>query len=180
VAFPEVEGASLLGLLDAPEAAPRMAYADALNGYDGTANMAQRPKDQYLYMVTDGEWKLIYRPDHFDDSELFNLARDPKELSNLWSTEPEPKKRLLLELARRNGWVTHPFQADGETAGDAEQRALVGAQLEALGYAGGEGVDAPSEDHWAWTCVDHLDEELDQRGACPRCGLPLILVARRN
>jgi len=59
-----IEGESTLGLIRGQrEDEPRVAYADALNGYDthspGKGKLPQG-QDDNLYMACDGRWKLIY------------------------------------------------------------------------------------------------------------------------
>lgn len=181
LALPGMDGLSLLGLARGErEEEPRVAYADQINGYDKNAAMVEkRPDADFLYMLSDGEWKLIYHPNHPEASELFHLARDPDESRNLWGEREDVRERLLVDLARRNPWVTRPFQATTPLDPATQQRAR--EQLEALGYAGGgEALDAPAEEHWRWTCPVHAAVRQASRGICPEpgCGRPLILTRR--
>lgn len=170
-----VNGTSLRALIEGRDEPARMAYADQINGYDLNASMLEkRPLDDFLYCAMDREWKLVYRPSHPEQSELFHLAEDPREERNVYAVESRQAQRLLMELARTNPWVTGPFApiADG---GDlaAAQRALEG-----LGYVGSDGL--PTDDQrWQWTCPVHKEELRAKRESCRICRAPPILVAEQ-
>ena len=126
-----VEGRSLIGLINNKPEPSRVAYADAINLYDLNAGITlKRPKDGLLYCVTDGSWKLIYRPELADESELYNLAADPLEMNNLYTQQPEQVERLRKILDDFDGYVDKPF---GEGADPA-----VVEKLKSLGYVGEE------------------------------------------
>lgn len=169
-----VAGRTLRALMDGKPDAPRWAYADQINGYD--LNVAglldQRPYDDFVYCAMDARWKLVWRPAHPEQSELFDLANDPRESRNLFAKEAGERTRLQKLLARHGGWVTAPFEPEG-SAKDIE--AMQGA-LTALGYASG---GTPATDaRWAYTCVDHPTEQWIDPDPCPRCGEPGLLIAR--
>jgi len=171
VAGPAVHGRSLRALVEGRADAPRTAYADQVNAFDLHAVMLQaRPQADFLYCAMDARWKLIYRPTAPASSELYDLESDPDELQNLFEREPAQALRLLRELARSDGWVTRMFAGEALT----EEELLL---LEGLGYTGtGEDQRGP-DPNWRWSCP--ADGELaDERGACARCGGPLVLVKR--
>ncbi|MCP4592910.1 MAG: sulfatase-like hydrolase/transferase [bacterium] len=128
----EFDGASLRGLIAGRSEAPRLAYADALNGYDLTAGMVRvRPHDRILHSVSDQDWKLIYRPDQPAGSELYDLRQDPHELNNLYAPSHPQVERLLAELRRVSGFVD-----DARLFGGGSGQADVIKRLGSLGYAG--------------------------------------------
>jgi arylsulfatase A-like enzyme len=162
------DGKSLRPLLEGTETEPRIAYADQINGYDRNAHMVEsRPEAAFLYTVTDGEWKLTYRPHMPERSELFNLSKDPEEVRNVYEKRPRERRRLLADLARRRPWVTTPFPPDGE-GGDLDVEGALGA----LGYASGVVADVA----WEWTCVEHDAHRLDAFTRCPDCDEPLLPI----
>lgn len=159
----------------------RYAYADQINNYDTNSGVGrQRADDGFLYGVTDGRWKLIYKPLAPQRSELYDLESDSDEDLNLFGTNQSVRDRLLIELASRNSWVTAPFLDP-----TAPKNAAAQAALEALGYVGG----ATADSDWAFGCIDHGVREngLAQEacaaviasGAGERtCRLPLLLMKR--
>ena len=91
-----VDGSSLRNLIEGRADAPRSAFADQINGYDLDARMLEhRPQDDFVYAVVDSGWKLVYRPNHPEQSELFELGRDPGELANRYAGERGQRLRLL-------------------------------------------------------------------------------------
>lgn len=164
---PLMEGAAVGGETDPP----RTAFADQINGYDWNAgDVRKRPLDQFLYAAMDRDWKLIYRPLAFDESELYHLAEDPHEERDLFAERPEEARRLLELLAAEAPWVTSPFAPlEGGAPAEDVQRTLSG-----LGYTGAEPVDT----QWAWTCPKHLDARREERVPCPTCGGPPLLIGR--
>jgi len=166
-----VSGRTLRALIEGRPDAPRTALADQLNGYDWNAGEVRgRALDDFLYAAMERDWKLVYRPRHFAESELFHLAEDPGEQHDLFDERPEEARRLLERLAAAAPWVTEPFAplADEPGAEDA-QRAL-----NELGYTG----TAPVETDWQWTCPRHLEQRWGERGPCPTCGSPPLLIGR--
>jgi len=128
-----LEGKSLLGLIQGrEEEAPRLAYAEALNLLDEHAPdfLPDMQKDN-LFCVFDGTWKLIYHKESPANSELYNLAEDPKELRNLAEQQPEVVARLAADIAR-SGAMKIEIK-DPEEPMDPEAR----EKLNALGYTGG-------------------------------------------
>jgi len=167
-----IDGKSLRGLMQGRAEPPRIALADAVNGYDLNAlQIRSRPLDDFLYCAMDARWKLVYRPAHPEASELFDLARDPRELQNRAAEEPARARDLERELARAAPWVTAPFPPLDPQSAAATQRALSG-----LGYTGGDArASGPA---WRWTCPEHREWSSDERASCPRCGSPPLLIAR--
>ena len=166
-----VSGRSLRTLLEGRAEEPRLAFADQINGYDLNASMVQsRPYDDFLYMVIDGPHKLIWRPNHPERSELFDLSADPRELDNRFAREPMLVERLLLHLAKEQPWVSAPFPKA------VSEEHLAGARnvLEGLGYVGNEAAAPPSQ--WAWFCPRHPLPRVPANGPCGTCGSLKVLV----
>ncbi len=124
-----VDGRSLVPLLDRPAteaAAPRAAYAET---YFPQFFMGWAP----LRSVRDGTWKLIDAP----EPELYDLAADPGERTNVYATQPATARALRRQLetlaragAERNS--TTPMSAE------ARQR------LSSLGYVSSPAPPAPA------------------------------------
>jgi arylsulfatase A-like enzyme len=171
-----VDGRSLRTLLTREAEPPRLAYADQLNGYDLNSKIgSRRPFDDFLYCVMDAEWKLIYRPEFPERSELFHLKNDPGETTNLYAREPEQRLRLQRELARRDAWISRPFAAG--LGASPDEAAAAREALESLGYTGSE-RSGGGEESWGWTCPRHADVLTNENESCPHCAEPLILRAR--
>jgi arylsulfatase A-like enzyme len=170
-------GESLRNLLEGRPDHARIAYADQLNGLDLNANMVKsRPLDDFLYCAMDARWKLVYRPAHPEASELFDIASDPHEASNQWTSHRDEALRLERELAHFAGWVTQPFAP----VGSAQSRAAAQTKLTGLGYAGSDGGPARTGAlEWQWTCPAHPDVLETSAGKCGRCGEKLIPVKAR-
>ena len=168
---PAFDGLSLRPLIEGTSDAPRIAYADQINGYDANAGMVERrPDAKFLFCLMDGDWKFTWRPHMPGRGELFNLAEDPRERVNL-IRDPEQSDRvraMLIELAEREPWVVKPFEDDGS----ADPSAV--AQLEALGYTGGSGAGAPVE--WVWICPQHPQDGSPTSGAhsCGTNRIPIV------
>jgi arylsulfatase A-like enzyme len=123
-----VEGRSLLGLLAGAREAPRLAYAEQLNAWDANAAMLRdRPLDGLLYCAMDRSWKLVYRAQHPERSELYQIAEDPGETRNLYREDHAQAVRLKAALDAFDGWRNRPFEPP-VVDGDAERR------LRSLGY----------------------------------------------
>lgn len=173
-------GRSLRALMEGKPDAPRLAFADSIAGYDaaigatGRRLTENRPLDDFLYCAMDRDWKLIYRPAHAGESELYHLAQDPREARNLFAEQPEHAQRLLAALADANPWVAAPFTPIAN-AGDttAAQSALAD-----LGYVGDDEVPEAQASEWQWTCAVHSATRSDTRVACPQCGGRPVLVGR--
>lgn len=80
-------------------------------------------RSQYFSLLRDGDWKVIYH--YFDDTkgsegshyQLYNLATDPFESSNVAATEPVVLKRMLatLDSQLRDHDAVYPVAAAGST-----------------------------------------------------------------
>lgn len=163
----DVEGTSLVERLDGTPRGHLRAYGEQINGYDDNAGMRRnRPEAAFLHMVSDGDWKVIYRPHMPERSELFHIATDPNETTDVRAAHPEEYLRLMADLAERNPWVLQPFPKL-ETRSTGASNALQG-----LGYSGAEQGSA----NWHWTCPEHGDHIADERGrhedACGRILVP--------
>ncbi len=162
------DGATLRPLIEGRADAPRVAVADAVNGYDENCDIPfRRPADDFLYCATDGRHKLIYRPSQVERSELFDLAADPHETRNLFAPDAEPAVRLLRALAERAGFVLDRPRArlDPWTT----------AALESLGYVGAR---APVDPAWSFRCPEHRDAATSPGGRCPICAAPSVPFVR--
>lgn len=169
-----VSGRSLRALLEGRSDEPRLAFADQINGYDLNASMVQsRPYDDFLYAVIDGQHKLIYRPAHPEQSELFDLAADPAELNNRYSQDPARVEALLLRLASEQPWVQAPFPV----LESADKLSGARNVLEGLGYVGSDGPAVPAA-HWQWFCPRHPAQRLAANGPCAACGSLLVLIKK--
>jgi len=128
----EFDGKSLVDLIDdSVVQTDRIAYADAINKYDmNTTLFLQRPLDDLIYCVTDGSWKLLFRPNHPDKSELFDLVSDPGETLNLYAEKPRIAADLKRKLDRFGGYVEEPLSKEGE--GELDPGII--ERLRTLGY----------------------------------------------
>lgn len=143
-------GRSVLGLMRGEREPGRVALADQLNGYDLNAALAaKRPQAGFLYVAMDRDWKLIWRPEFPDQSELFDLRADPAELEDLYEPDHPEALRLLGVLADEAPWVSEPWPT-------AEEDDDVTAALAALGYTTLEGVGRNPT--WTWICPDRGDD----------------------
>jgi len=149
----------------------RTAFADQVNGYDLSADMVvKRPQDDFSYCAMDRDWKLIWRPNHPELSELYHLAEDPGELEDLWAWDHPEALRLRRLLGAHAPWVSAPFALD--EAGSSEQFEHA---LRSLGYTGDDGEASGPE--WEWVCPEDYGRRADRLGRCPDCGEPMILIA---
>ena len=140
-----VEGASLMPLMRGEaEGEPRVAYADALNGYDQhsppAAALPPHQKDN-LFMACDGRWKLIHHEGNPEHSQLYDLLKDPLELQNLYAPDHPRVAPLLAFLEDRRAMTVEP-PGSGTTAPNV-------AALNALGYGGGGEDEAETHDETA-------------------------------
>ncbi len=123
----DLDGVSLADLLTGGEQAPPAAFVES-----------RRPWLSYgwapLRAVRQGPWKLIAAP----EPELYDLARDPSETTNLIESERGKARQLVALLRQAEARPAASSQA-------ADPEAL--ARLEALGYAGaGVGAGEPPPD----------------------------------
>ncbi|MEE2940756.1 MAG: sulfatase [Planctomycetota bacterium] len=162
----DLDGVSLVERLDGEPRGHLTAYGEQINGYDDNAGMRRnRPEAAFLHMVSDGDWKAIYRPHMPERSELFHVATDPDEANDVRAEHPEEYLRLMANLAERNPWVLAPFPAASQQMGSAPD-------LSSLGYSGAE----QGEGSWHWTCPEHGEFTAAERGrhdeACGRILVP--------
>jgi arylsulfatase A-like enzyme len=167
-----IDGESLVSRIAGESGGDLWAYGEQINGYDFNAAMRKhRPDATFLYMVSDGEWKLVYKPTMPEMSELFHVAVDPKERRNVIADNPEQVVRLLGDLAVRNPWVTEPFPVTegSAVAGEGSSAAMI-----SLGYSAAE----KGSGDWSWICPEHTNTEpkADQRGRCQVDGCNRIMV----
>jgi arylsulfatase A-like enzyme len=123
------DGASLEPMLEGETPDPRhVAYADSVNmlTYQSASGITN-DKNDMLFAITDGRWKYIHHLIREDESELYDLARDPRELNNLYASRPDDVERLLADLTARR------FQPDrGQGEGMMSPEDL--ERLRSLGY----------------------------------------------
>lgn len=127
-AHPPMEGLSVMPLIRGEsESTPRLAYADSIS----KLIYAQRKNHQTdrLFMLVEGPLKFILHLQHPDQSELYDLSTDPKELTNLYDERPRDVRRLEAGLDALDFMRTRmrPEPRD-DIPGDITKR------LEALGY----------------------------------------------
>jgi len=165
-----VDGTSLRPWIEGLREGDLTAYGEQINGYDHNAGMRKfRPDAAFLYMVSDGEWKLIYKPHMPAMSELFHVGVDPLEERNVIADHPDVVVTLLGDLAERNPWVTEPFPITA--AGDASEGAEA---MSSLGYSAAE-VEGSGD--WWWTCPVHTDVRADRRARCEVDGCGRIMIS---
>ena len=167
----ELGGRSLRPLIEGTPEQPRIAYADQINLWDANAKMLQRrPQADFLHVIMDDEWKLIYRPRAPKTSELYAYRRDPHEQKNLFTRRIEVSKRLMEDLALRQPWVLEPPAASSEGMAASNMETL-----SKLGYVAGS-VEMSSEaiaDMWEWLCPEGW-HRLPKPGSCPEHGAHLL------
>jgi arylsulfatase A-like enzyme len=98
------------------------------------------PPKPFRWAVVDGDRKLIIDPARPELPELYDLASDPGETSNLAASLPAEVERLRAELrswARRN-----PRAPDQRTRDRVDED--LRKELEALGYLGSSTPSAPT------------------------------------
>ena len=108
----------------------RIAYADSvsiLNYGRQDDPTRQDEKTDKLYSIIRGDLKLIYHQLQPENSELYDLAEDPRELHNLAAERRDELHELIRELRRRNALSD---LMPGEGALDTEHA----ERLRSLGY----------------------------------------------
>jgi len=127
----QLDGRSLVALMNGEEEPPRWAYAEQLNEWDQNSFMpTQRPLDRLLYSIVTEDWKLIHRDTAESQSQLFQLSIDPRELDDRYAEEPGVAAELRRQLDELDAYRRAPF----DEAMDEE--AL--ERLRSLGYVGGD------------------------------------------
>ena len=168
-----IDGESLVRRIEGESSGDLWAYGEQINGYDFNAAMRKhRPDATFLYMVSDGEWKLVYKPTMPNMSELFHVGIDPKETRNVIADNNDQVVRLLANLAERNPWVTEPFPVTAATSVDAG--AAAGDVMGTLGYSAAD----KGTGNWWWTCPEHTEHRADRLGrhkedGCNRALIPM-------
>ncbi len=140
--IPTISGESMIGLMEGKPERDRIAYADALIRLDDN-----RPKhadeegniyNDLMYTVIKGPWKLIHHRFHEDESMLFNLDEDPRELRNVIDQFPDKRKELMKFLKQPRVMIEKLIpKAEESEASD---------KLDKLGYGAGGGQQREDED----------------------------------
>jgi arylsulfatase A-like enzyme/Flp pilus assembly protein TadD len=124
----EFEGRSVVPVVAGAESTPRVAYLEAMDA-NLTRNWAP------LTAVVSGAYKLIDLP----MLELYDVAKDPRELTNLVRSEPDRMRDLKVLLNDTTRTLSR------QSAG--AERAMLGAEatrrLQALGYVAASAGAAP-------------------------------------
>ncbi|MCH9647638.1 MAG: sulfatase [Deltaproteobacteria bacterium] len=121
-----LDGQSLVPLIEGEDTSLPVAYSESLNDLFG---YQETPFGQdSLYSLNDGRWKLILRRRGAQEisTHLFDLARDPKELTDLSQQEPREAQRLTRLLDGLGA------MADGAVPPSMDPEAL--ERLRSLGY----------------------------------------------
>ena len=116
----DFDGVSLVPLL-AAEADARDIYAEVHHAAGDS-----RGREPELYSLTAGDWKYVHRP-HSGAHELFDLARDPRELTNLY-TPDDPRAQVMLHRIEALGAI------DGVVPSTEGMSEAAIEELRALGY----------------------------------------------
>ncbi len=100
--WPEMDGQSLLETMRSGQAGQQLtAYADSINilTYPRLKPATQVDhKDDKLYCLMKGNYKLIYHQLQPDQTEFYDLAHDPRELHNLAPSNPQEMKAMIADL----------------------------------------------------------------------------------
>jgi arylsulfatase A-like enzyme len=131
---------TILGILGVPPGpemqGTNMAAAVAAGSIDTTLTAFGEALIYYgeqKALLTDG-WKLVYVPES-GKSELYSLATDPEELSNVAQAHPEMRDSLTAELLHwmeQSRAINHALPA--ETGSRAVVDGALRQQLQAMGY----------------------------------------------
>lgn len=176
-------GRTLRPLMEGRSDEPRIAFAEQINLFDSNAHMVEkRPFDDLVYCAMDTQWKLVWRPNHPGESELFHIAQDPTELKNLFARDHPEAIRLGKELGKHSPWVTEDFPVtEGGASAEfaAERLAALGYLDDAEGEEGAPVTTAAAID-WDWICADpaHADQRSQEQGRCGTCQSAKILITR--
>jgi arylsulfatase A-like enzyme len=125
----KMEGRSLVPLLEGETIDPRyVAYSDSLNmlTYRVHKEVADT-KDDLLFSVTQGDWKYIHHLLRTQESELYRLSEDPRELENLIESHPQDATRMRELLDSFDAFPEELTSSSEMSSEDIEQ-------LRALGY----------------------------------------------
>jgi arylsulfatase A-like enzyme len=123
------EGATLVPMIQGEVADPGyVAYADAVgaNNYNSEVGTTDVRNDMLFTVIAD-TWKYIHHAIGVDQSELYDLKQDPRELTNVYGSRPIEIERLRQDLRAR------PFEPKRTSQGDQlsdEDR----ERLRSLGY----------------------------------------------
>ena len=127
--FQELDGVSLVPMIEGDTTDPqRTAYADSVNmlTYRFSNDITDK-KNEMLFCVTNGEWKYIHHLLREEESELYHLVQDPRELLNLYGARPDQVQRFLKDLKGRN-FMPKPQPAGSHMPSEEVER------LRSLGY----------------------------------------------
>jgi arylsulfatase A-like enzyme len=144
---------TVLGRIDLPE---EERWLDQVTGRDVLANPTERPVfgitplwrveqlgEDRAWTLSTSEWKYVEWSGQ-SDRMLFNLARDPLELTNLAESKPDVLDELAARLAAMKQAQLERREAFG-AGGQIEAPSEVLEALEALGYVGRDAGEAAEE-----------------------------------
>ncbi|UCF33223.1 MAG: sulfatase [Phycisphaerales bacterium] len=99
-AWPDMEGESLVPLMGAAAKDPGYrAYCDSVNMLTYRPGVTiQEVKDDMLFGLVDWPWKYVHHALRPEESELYDLAKDPRELENVIEKHSDVATRLKKEL----------------------------------------------------------------------------------
>lgn len=107
----DFDGESLIGILEGREERELMAYSESIN--DLVAYYDSPMRNESLYAITEGRWKLIVHREESEDRrvELFDLRADPGELRDVSGSETGQAARLRGELDVLDAVLDEPPRA---------------------------------------------------------------------
>ena len=125
----QLDGVSLVPMIEGDTTDPqRTVYADSVNmlTYSFSNDITDK-KNEMLFCVTNGEWKYIHHLLREEESELYHLVQDPRELHNLYGARLDQVQRFLKDLKGRN-FMPKPQPAGSHMPSEEVER------LRSLGY----------------------------------------------
>jgi arylsulfatase A-like enzyme len=126
-----VQGLSLCGLMSGRPESPRTGYAEALNTLDlHTPDPLPQKHRDLLFCQMEPPWKLIYHYNTPANSELYNLATDPKEQQNVAAQYRDEVTRLAAALNESGAMEVQLIEPNSPL----DQEAI--DKLRSLGYIG--------------------------------------------
>lgn len=129
---PRMDGRSLVPLLDGASGDPGWpGYADAVSlDTFGVASLERTYKmDDGLFVMVEGRWKYIHHWLRPEESEMYDLLEDPRELRNRIGDQPAVADRLKAAILALHPVPSARTPQEGEALSDADRE-----RLRSLGY----------------------------------------------